>query len=208
MILERIVVGSYAANCYIVADENTREAIVIDPGSEGERICERLEALNVQVKKIVLTHGHGDHIGGAEAVKAKTGAPVVIHHDDAEMLGDPIVNLTATMRQKVAFTPDATIGHLDTIEVGTHRFEVRHTPGHTRGGICLIEKNERIVFSGDTLFYGSVGRSDLSGGNHKTLIASIIRELMPLEDDFTVYSGHGSSTTVGFERRKNPFIQG
>lgn len=208
MILDKIAVGSYAANCYIVADEVTKEALVVDPGAEPERILKRIADHGLSVKYIVLTHGHGDHIGAASALKAATQAPIYIHHEDAHMLEDASKNLTVTMGKSVAFSADQTIGHKEKLSVGAVSCKIIHTPGHTEGGICLYFEKDRVLISGDTLFYGSVGRSDLAGGNHKTLIGSITRELMALNDDVTVYPGHGSSTSIGFERRKNPFIQG
>lgn len=208
MILDKIVVGSYAANCYIVADEETKEAIVIDPGAEPDKILKRIQNHELTVKKIILTHGHGDHIGAAMAIKESTGSPIAIHHNDAHMLEEPSKNLTVTMGKSISFSADETFGHKDEIKVGKVTCKILHTPGHTEGGVCVYFKKDRVLISGDTLFYGSVGRSDLAGGNHKTLIKSIQTELMSLDDETVVYPGHGSSTSIGFERRKNPFIQG
>lgn len=208
MLIDKIVVGSYAANCYLVADEATKEAIVIDPGAEPERIYQKISENAYKVVAIVLTHGHGDHIGAAKAIREKTSAPIWIHHDDAVMLEDAAKNLTSTMGKSISFTADKTIGHREMYAVGSHKYKVIHTPGHTRGGICLFFEKENVLFTGDTLFYGSIGRSDLDGGNHKQLIQSIVTELMPLGEEVSVYPGHGASTRIGFERKKNPFIQG
>lgn len=208
MILEKIVVGSYGANCYILADSEQKKGVIIDPGAEGERILKAVESLGIQIEKILLTHGHGDHIGAVPFLREKLACPVLAHFDEVDMLEDASLNLSSNMKHQASFSPDDTFGHGTIISFGAHKLEVLHTPGHTKGGVCFLERKERVLFSGDTLFYGSVGRSDLFGGNHKTLIQSIQREIMSLEDSISVYCGHGSSTSVGFERRKNPFIQG
>lgn len=208
MILEKLVVGSYGANCYILADEVTKKGILIDPGAEGEKILEKIEKLGVTIEYMLLTHGHGDHIGAVPYMKEALKVPVYVHFDDAEMVSDETLNLSSTMKTRTLFTPDDTFGHKATFKVGQYTLEVLHTPGHTKGSSCFYEKNERILFSGDTLFYGSVGRTDLYGGNRNALVQSIVNEILPLDDTVKVLCGHGSSTTVGFERRKNPFIQG
>jgi glyoxylase-like metal-dependent hydrolase (beta-lactamase superfamily II) len=209
MLLEKIAVGSYAANCYILGDEVSKEAIVVDPGAEADRILKKVNDKSLTVKYIVLTHGHGDHIGAVEELKTMTGAQVMIHHDDAYMLEDASKNFTSSIHgNSIAFKPDRTIGDGDVIQIGKIKIRVLHTPGHTYGGICLYVPSEKIVITGDTLFYGSVGRSDLEGGDHKQMIGAIIKQLMKLDDEVIVYPGHGASTSIGFERRKNPFIQG
>ncbi len=210
MVIDRLVVGSYAANCFLVYDETSdNEAIIIDPGAEAERIYQKIKDKNCKVKSIILTHGHGDHIGAVEQLKKLTGAEVMIHPDDEEMLRDVKANLTNTMNgPDVSIKVDRTIGDGDVIEFGHIKADILHTPGHTQGGICIYFEDQQTLVTGDTLFYGSIGRTDLYGGNHRQLINSILQKLMPLDDDTVVYPGHGSSTTIGFERRKNPFIQG
>lgn len=209
MILEKIAVGAYAANCFIVGDEETRIGMVIDPGGEAERIYKKIEDLGLNIAYIVLTHAHGDHIGGVEKLKKLTGAPVLLHHDEEEMLKTPSLNLTQSMNgPTVALNADRTIGEGEVLSLGGLRCKVIHTPGHTTGGICLYFDKEKVLFSGDTLFYGSIGRTDLPGGSHKQLIQGILNKLMILEDQVAVYPGHGASSSIGFERKRNPFLQG
>lgn len=208
MILDKMAVGSYAANCYFLVDESTLETFVIDPGSEAKRIVEHIQKKGYQVSKILLTHGHGDHIGAADELRKVFSVPIAIHSEDAKMLECHTENLSHHMEKSVAFSADESLNDRAVLTLGKSKIKVIHTPGHTQGGVCFFVESENILISGDTLFYGSVGRSDLPGGNHKQLIQSIIQNLMTLKDDVVVYPGHGSSTSIGFERKKNPFIQG
>ncbi len=199
MILKCIPVGELQTNCYIIADENTREALVVDPGAEGDRILKYITDNSYNVKHIVLTHGHADHISALKYMKEKTGAKVIIHSEDAPALKDGRVNLSLLLGNELTLdAPDIYAKDGDSIEIGQHTFKIIHTPGHTPGGICLL--SDKVLISGDTLFLCSIGRTDLPGGNFELLIESIKRKLFILDDDTIVYPGHGDKTTIGAEK--------
>lgn len=200
MIIKKIIAGVYGVNCYILFDEVSKEAVVLDPGGDVDDIERELRGLNATVKYIALTHGHFDHTTGVESLKNITKAKVVISEKDNEMI----------LRNQQYYGPlieggaDICVKHNDIINFGEYSLKIIETPGHTPGGVCYKVKD--FLFSGDTLFKHSIGRSDLLGGNHKTLIESIKRELMPMKDDVIVYPGHGPSSTIGEERKYNPFL--
>ncbi|MDA8211976.1 MAG: MBL fold metallo-hydrolase [Clostridia bacterium] len=205
MIFDWMPVGQMGANCYIIGCEQTKEGAVIDPGEEGRRIVAKAKELGLNIKSIILTHGHIDHIMAVDAVKEATGAQILIHREDAPMLVDGKKNLSYFMGSLKNYSAaDVLLKDGDTIKVGNLELKVLHTPGHTPGGICLVVEGK--IISGDTLFEGSVGRSDFPGGSHDTLIASIKNKLMAYPDETKVYPGHGPSTTIGFERVNNPFL--
>jgi hydroxyacylglutathione hydrolase len=206
MMLRSLEVGNMGANCYLVWCEKTGEGVVIDPGADAERIVQIIKDENIKVKNIINTHGHIDHIGANGDVKEATGAGVLIHELDAPALLEPEDNLSLWIGKKVAGPPaDGKLRHGDRIKVGeTVEFEVIHTPGHTLGGICL--KCGNVIFTGDTLFAGSVGRSDFPGGSQRQLLSSIQERLLCFPDDTTIYPGHGPYSTIGYERAHNPFL--
>jgi hydroxyacylglutathione hydrolase len=206
MILQGFPVGPIGANCFIVGDSTTHEVFVVDAGDESERILEALRSLRVRPTALVNTHGHFDHIQAVNAVRRETGAPFWIHEAERDVLAQ------GPARAKTVFgidlplspVPDRWLVEGDRLAVGSLAFTVRHTPGHSPGGVCLI--GEGIAFVGDTLFAGSIGRTDLPGADMETLLDSIARVLLPLPDETVCYPGHGPETTIGEERRTNPFV--
>lgn len=200
-----LAVGVISSNCYLVWCEETKEAMVIDPGGEGKRILNEVAQEGLQVKYIVNTHGHIDHIAANAVVKDGTDAKLVIHAEDVPLLSDPESNLSLYMGRKYCSPPaDLIIGEGDELTVGKLVFSVLHTPGHTKGSISL--KGDGVIFSGDTLFKDSVGRTDFPGGSYSELVASIKNKILPCGDQVIVYPGHGPVTTVGYERVHNPFF--
>ena len=192
MIIKRFTVGWLSTNCYVVGCEETKEAVLIDPGLESEREAEEILNFIMQngfhIKYIINTHGHADHIAGNAIMKKATGAPVLIHESDASRVH-----------------ADRKLRDGDVIHVGTLKLVVLHTPGHTKGGISLL--GDKVVFTGDTLFPGAIGRSDFPGGSYEELITSIKTKLLSLPDNFKVYPGHESPTTIGEEKKHNPFLR-
>jgi hydroxyacylglutathione hydrolase len=208
MILETFPVGPLQCNCSILGDEDAREAIVIDPGDEISRVHNRLTELGLKLKQILITHAHIDHVGGALKLKRLTGAPILMNEDDLTMLSmmDVQAGWLGIPTPEVA-SPDAAL--TDGLKVGLGRFpaQVLHTPGHTQGSVCLHLAPLKMVFAGDTLFAGSIGRTDLPGGNGRQIIDSIRTRLLTLPEETCVIPGHGSNTTIGQERETNPFLQ-
>lgn len=204
MIIESLVVGPIMANCFILGCERTRKAAVIDPGAESGKILLKLASLNLTVDCIINTHGHFDHVGANKKIKEATGAPLMIHAADEPMLS-LLKQMAAQFGLSTENSPqaDRRLQDGDTVQVGDITLQVIHTPGHTPGGISLFTPD--VVFVGDTLFAGSIGRTDFPGGDYDTLIRAIQQRLFPLGDHVTVYCGHGPETTIGREKRFNPF---
>lgn len=201
MILKRIPVETALGeptNCYIVEDEQTKETMVIDPGGEPEKIIEMLDTLGIDnLKYIYLTHCHGDHFGGILELKEKKGGKVLIHRDDAEGLYNIGISLTYYIGMKdITLEADSRVDEGDLIHIGNIEFKVIHTPGHTKGGTCLYCEKEKLLFSGDTLFRGTWGRTDLPTSNFADIINSITNKLAILPDDTIVYPGHGRTTRI------------
>jgi hydroxyacylglutathione hydrolase len=206
MILKTLPVGPIMANCYIIGCKNTREAAVIDPGDEADKILMSLAEEKLKVKYILNTHGHFDHVGANRRLKEVTGAPIVIHPEDAPMLG--MISQAAAsfgMASENSPPPDLMINDGDEISFGDITLKVIHTPGHSLGGVSFY--TDGIVFVGDTLFAGSIGRTDFPGGDYNTLISSVKNKLFVLGDNVKAYTGHGPVTTIGQEKRTNPFLR-
>ena len=204
MIVNKLVVGPLASNCYIVGSEFNKEGMIIDPGDEAKRILKKVEELKLDIKSIVLTHGHIDHIGALKEVKEATKAEVAIHGDDAGIIQGQALNTIFDISYPTPPAPDKLLKDGDSIDIGDLHFLVVHTPGHTQGGISLL--GEGVVFTGDALFNYGIGRTDLPGGNYNQLMNSLHTKLMVLPDNTVVYPGHGPDTTIGAEREANPFL--
>ncbi len=207
MFFKRLVVGILETNCYLIGCKSSKTAAVIDPGGEEDvdLILNLLQKNNLNLKYIINTHGHADHIGGNKALKANTKALLLIHRLDAFMLIDANKNLSILEGKEIySYPADRILEEGDEIILGSLKLSIIHTPGHTPGGISLVLNN--IVFTGDTLFAGGVGRSDLPGGSYQDLQRSIKEKLLTLSDDKIIYPGHGPSSTIGEERRTNPYI--
>ncbi|MBO2518261.1 MULTISPECIES: MBL fold metallo-hydrolase [Limnochorda] len=210
---ERLVVGPIEANCYLLYDRPGGEAMVIDPGADGHRILEALTAKELQVKAILLTHTHFDHIGALEPVHQATGAPILVHEAEAGWLGDPTLNLSAGLEGLLSEPirgphPHRTLVGGEVLTLAGQAIRVLPTPGHTPGGLSYWLPDAGWVFTGDALFKQSIGRTDLPGGNLTQLLEGIRRSLLTLPDETVILPGHGPESTIGEERRANPFLQG
>ena len=207
MIFESFPVGPLACNCTILGDEETREAIVIDPGDDVSRIHKRLTEQGLKLKQILVTHGHIDHVGGALKLKRLTGAPIYLNENDL-----PLLEMMDTQASWIGVTPPETAppdeGLKDGQLVGLEHYpaQVLHTPGHTQGSICLYFAPLNLLIAGDTLFARSIGRTDLPGGSFEKIMRSLREVVLTLPDETVVIPGHGPRTTIGEEREENPFL--
>lgn len=198
MIVNSLIAGMYEENCYIIMDQKTKEAVILDPGGSFEKIKALIENMKCNVKYILLTHGHADHVGAVEALADEYKVPFYINKNDEEAMA--VENFVFGNLRKA----DYYVKHGDTFKLGEEIIKTIGTPGHTKGGVCYLVDNK--CFTGDTLFKGAVGRCDFYGGNGEELIKSIKENLLVLDDEVEVYPGHGPCSTIGLEKRSNPFL--
>jgi glyoxylase-like metal-dependent hydrolase (beta-lactamase superfamily II) len=207
MIQQALLVGLLEVNCYILGDEETKEAVVIDPGGDEDEILEALAFHSLKLKLIIDTHGHFDHVDANQPLKDATGAQIAIHALDAHMLSQPSAEAMFFTGNRLRLSAaDILLKENDVLTFGPYRLKVLHTPGHTPGHITLLMENQPLLYVGDLLFQGSIGRTDFPGGSFDALISSVKTKIFPLGDHYTVFPGHGPVTTVGQERKYNPFF--
>jgi hydroxyacylglutathione hydrolase len=207
MIHEILPVGPLQCNCSIIGDEGTREALVIDPGDDIEDVLALIRKHGLKVKQIIITHAHIDHVGGAMKLRKVTGAPILLNQNDYALL--KMLDVQAAwigMASPGNVEIDQSLGHADKVQAGSLEADVLHTPGHTEGSICLYFAPEKKLIAGDTLFAGSIGRTDLPGGSMQKIINSLHERVLALPDETVVVPGHGPLTTIGAERETNPFL--
>lgn len=206
MLIKRMPLGCYGANSYILTCKDTKVSVVVDPGGESEDTIKALTDENLELKYIVLTHGHGDHIGGVIDLKEKYNVPILIHKLDEELINDSEKNLSAHLpMKKVSFKSDENLKDGDIIKFGNVELEVLHTPGHSQGSICL--KSGDDILTGDTLFKGSIGRTDLYGSSSQDdLVGNVNEKIMIYDDMVNLHPGHGAESTIAFEKQNNPFL--
>lgn len=196
--IKTVPAGIYEANCYILVDEDTKDCVIIDAGGDADKIETALESMSGKPKYVILTHGHFDHVGGVEEICSKYNIPFYISRADEEYM-EKDSSVFGTLPKASVYIKEG-----DTIKLGSYEIKVIETPGHTKGGLCFFVDNK--VFTGDTLFQGSVGRTDFPGGDMNEIISSIKNKLLPLGDDVEVYPGHGPSSSIRFEKMRNPYL--
>jgi glyoxylase-like metal-dependent hydrolase (beta-lactamase superfamily II) len=204
--IKTLVLGMVQNNCYIVGDRESKEVVVIDPGDDVYKIEKYLKDNDLECKAIFLTHGHFDHISAVAELKGLTDAPVYAHEAETELLSNPELNASALVGGEVSLQQDIMIKDKDVFNIAGLSWQVIHTPGHTQGGVCYHLLEHGMIFTGDTIFYESVGRTDFPTGNQNTLTESIHNKLMVLADNIELYPGHGRPTTIGHERQNNPYL--
>ena len=204
--LKILVLGVVQTNCYIISNEDTKEAIVFDPADNAGRIEQYLKDNDLVCKAILLTHGHFDHILAAKNLKEAAQVKIYAHEAEAALLKDARMNVSAKMSKEIGLVPDVLLKDGEILKLAGFTIRVIHTPGHTAGGACYFFKDHDILISGDTLFHDDIGRSDLPTGNGRQLVASILDKLMVLEDQVKVYPGHEEDTTIGYERENNIYL--
>ncbi len=204
--VRQLTVGMIGTNCYLAANRVTKEAVIIDPGDEAGRIKRLIMENNYAPQAILLTHGHFDHVMAADSLSAEYGVGIYIHELEKETLEDPELNVSGMMGNPMTFHATDFVRNGELLNLAGYTFQVLLTPGHTKGGVCYYLASEHVLFSGDTLFAGSVGRTDFPGGSMGILVGSIRDKLLTLPDETTVYPGHMEVTTIGAERTGNMFL--
>lgn len=205
--VQSFTVGPFAENPYLLSCDEDRAAVLVDPGDAAEMLWQAVVDADVELQAIVLTHAHLDHVGAVEAIRQRAGVPVYLHPaDDALLAGVEAQGRLFGLRTSPVAPADRQLNHGDSLTFGALTLEVLHTPGHTPGGVCLYLPAAQTLLAGDTLFNRGIGRTDLPGGDAQRLLRSIVEQLWPLPDDVKVYPGHGPATTIGAERRLNPFV--
>ena len=206
MTVEKLAVGAVMTNCYIVFDEETKDALVIDPGAAAGRIAEKIREKDLKPHAILLTHGHFDHILAADELRREFSVKLLCSEAERELCVDPVLNVGQQFGCACSVLPDETFVDGGKLTFGALSCTVIATPGHTKGGVCFYFEREGVLFSGDTLFFESVGRTDFPGGSAATLVASVKERLFVLPDATKVYPGHGPATSIAYEKENNPYV--
>lgn len=206
MKIEKFVTGIISTNCYLVSNVETHQAVIVDPAAVPKALTEAVERDGLTVEAVLLTHGHFDHTMGLDALLKLWGVPVYVEEEDQEILTDPKLNLSSAYTAGFTFSDAQSVEDGQILSLAGFQFQVLHTPGHTRGGCCYYAASEQVLFSGDTLFQASVGRTDFPNSSTLDLLRSIREKLLPLPDETVVYPGHMGETTIGYERDHNPYL--
>ena len=206
MKVEKFVTGIISTNCYLAINEETKQAVVIDPAACPSYLMSHIKSEGLKVEAILLTHGHFDHIMGIDGFLSEFDVPVYVHEDDADAMEDPVLNQSSTYTSGYTFGKARYLRDRQTLELAGYTFQVIHTPGHTKGGCCYYVASEDVLFSGDTLFQNSVGRTDFVNSSTSDLVHSVREKLFLLPDDTIVYPGHMGETKIGHEKKYNPFL--
>ena len=206
MKVEKFVTGIISTNCYLAINEETKQAVVIDPAACPSYLMSHIKSEGLKVEAILLTHGHFDHIMGIDGFLSEFDVPVYVHEDDADAMEDPVLNQSSTYTSGYRFGKARYLRDRQTLELAGYTFQVIHTPGHTKGGCCYYVASEDVLFSGDTLFQNSVGRTDFVNSSTSDLVHSVREKLFLLPDDTIVYPGHMGETKIGHEKKYNPYV--
>lgn len=206
MKIKKFSVGILGTNCYLAQNEDAKETVVIDPGGCSKRMMNYIEEEGLKIVAILLTHGHFDHIMGIDGIRKEYPVPVYVHEDDEDAMNDAALNLSAVYTAGYTYSGAEYIRDRQVLEFAGYKFEAIHTPGHTKGGCCYYVESEKVLFSGDTLFQNSIGRSDFANSSTSDLVRSVREKLFRLPDETHVYPGHSGETTIGHEKECNPYV--